>query len=155
LAGPGDLIGVGFLDHHIETARAAVKSVVEPLTKAETKFLAEADPVLDLQLSSSIERELDSRKRELTRSLAPIERVAGYLLCASQQNVAEGRPADQIVDSLGCGAVANLLNIHVSSLSYALLCLKKLGLIEECDEGHIRLTNKDELERVADGRLHS
>jgi hypothetical protein len=28
-------------------------------------------------------------------------------------------------------------------------------LIEECDEGHIRLTNKDELERVADGRLHS
>lgn len=152
IAGPGDYIGLGCLDHHSETARAICEATLTCISLDEFARLAEADERLRTMQADADERDFRNRKDELTSAPRPTpERsVAALLSCISQLNVYEGRDPHVVGDSMTCGTVADLLDLDIDRLQRALVGLKAHGLIESTDDGAIRIVSLGDLGRFCD-----
>ena len=94
------------------------------------------------------------RRRSIVRSgrLAPLERIAAFLVAISRNNTYEGRDPYTIPDSLTCGFVAQLLNIGVQELADLLVALEHQGMVASAPTAGLKLTNLDDLESLADAR---
>jgi len=149
---PGDLVGLGFLERHSSTARAAVDTVVSCLPLHAMNDIIACDPLASARLARAVEKEFDSvRTQHMTLPLAPIERVAALLIALSRANSQEGRDPSNITDSLKCGVIADYLAMSVDELAGILVELEKRGLIERWPSGVLRLTDMEALDRLADG----
>lgn len=147
---PGDLVGLGFLERHMATARAAVDTVVTCLPLDTMNDVVARDPLASARLSRAVDQEFESlRTAHLSLPLGPIERVSALLVTLSRANVQEGRDPSCITDSLKCGVIADYLAMSVDELAGVLVELEKRGLIERSPEGALRLTNLDALDRLA------
>jgi CRP/FNR family transcriptional regulator len=149
---PGDLVGLGFLERHTSTARAAVDTVVSCLPLDSMNDVIACDPLASARLARAVDKEFDSvRSLHLSLPLAPIERVAALLIALSRANSQEGRDPSNITDSLKCGVIADYLAMSVDELAGILVELEKRGFIERWPSGVLRLTDMDALDRLADG----
>ncbi len=152
---PGDLVGLGFLERHTSTARAAVETVVSCLPLDAMNDIIACDPLASARLARAVDKEFDSvRSQHLSLPLAPIERVSSLLIALSRANSQEGRDPNSITDSLKCGVIADYLAMSVDELAGILVELEKRGFIERWPSGVLRLTDMDALDRLADGGNH-
>ena len=153
MAGKGDYVGLGCLEHFRNNARAAVESTVRFMPRTEFALLAERDPKLSQKQDDAIKKDFEYGKvlaNDRGRS-TPIECVAAFLVVVSRQNVHEGRDPTIISDSLKCGIVTSLLDLDIDTLERALLELQNMGLVEQYPTVGLRLRDIEALERVADG----
>jgi CRP/FNR family transcriptional regulator len=150
---PGDLIGLGYLESHICTARSMVEAEVTRLPLSSVDKIVEADPRARDSLKQAIDREVDFVRASLVKSGQenPIERVAAFLVALSRNNKSEGRDPSLISDSIHCGVVATYLSLSVDALGKFLVELEKRGLIELHSPRGLRLKDLIALEHLADG----
>ncbi len=150
-ASPGDLVGLGFFEHHVSTARAMVEARVTCLPHTSMESLVAGNPKAEAQLKQALERELELRRNSLVESgrRNPIERVAAFLVALSQINKREGRDANVIDASWQCGIVADQLELGLDVLARILVEFEKRGLIESCPSRGLRLKDLVTLEGLA------
>jgi CRP/FNR family transcriptional regulator len=147
----GDLVGLGFLQHHACTARAMVEARVTCLPHTSMESLVAGNPKAEAQLKQALERELELRRNSLVESgrRNPIERVAAFLVALSQINKREGRDANVIDASWQCGVVADQLELSLDAVARRLVEFERDGLIESCPSRGLRLKDLVTLEALA------
>lgn len=151
---PGELVGLGFLDSHVFTARAFVETRVSCLSPAAAEKIAASDPKVEAKRAGTIEREFEAKRELLTsaaQSRKPADRVASLLLMLSANNEREGRDPNLIVDSWDCGMIASMLGLALDDLAEILIDLEKQDLIEPEIQGGLRLKDISALEALSEG----
>jgi len=148
---PGDLVGLGFLQHHACTARAMVEARVTCLPHTSMESLVAGNPKAEAELKQALEREFELRRNSLVESgrRNPVERVAAFLVALSQINKREGRDANVIDASWQCALVADQLELSLDVLARILVEFEKRGLIESCPSRGLRLKDLVTLEALA------
>jgi CRP/FNR family transcriptional regulator len=148
---PGDLVGLGFLEHHACTARAMVGARVTCLPNASMESLVAGNPKAEAELQQALEREFELRRNSLVESgrRNPVERVAAFLVALSQINKREGRDANVIDASWQCGIVADQLELSLDVIARRLVEFERDGLIESCPSRGLRLKDLVTLEALA------
>jgi CRP/FNR family transcriptional regulator len=148
---PGDIVGLGYLDHHVSAAQATVETSVSCVPRAAVQLVLDKTPHITSRLTAAIEREVAFLRESQSRSsrTSPVERIAALFVTLSRCNAYEGRDPTLIADSLTCGVVAGYLNVSVDELADCLKELARRDLVEATSEG-LRLKNFDELEHLAD-----
>ncbi|WP_295559311.1 Crp/Fnr family transcriptional regulator [uncultured Hyphomicrobium sp.] len=148
---PGDIIGLGHLDHNVSTAQAMVDTVLSLVSEESFTAALESDDRLSFRLASAVEREFDYlRDKALAMNQVPAAaRVANFLLALSGMNNPEGRDPALISDDITAGFVAEKLDISIDKLGAALLELKKQGAVKETATG-LRILDPHTLQRMAD-----
>jgi len=148
---PGDIIGLGHLDHNVTTAQAMVDTVVSLVTEDTFSAALQNDDRLSFRLASAVEREFEyQRDKSLALSQVPATaRVANFLLALSSLNGPEGRDPSVISDEITAGFVAEKLDLSIDKLSAALLQLKRDGAVKETASG-LRILDTQCLQRAAD-----
>jgi len=156
-ASPGDLVGLGFFEHHVSTARAMVEARVTCLPDASMESLVAGNPKAEAELKQAIERELELCRNSLVESgrCDPVERVAVFLVALSQINKREGRDANVIASSWQWALVAHLLDISLDLLVRIFAQFEKRGLIESSPPRGLRLKDMATLEGLAGERSTS
>ena len=156
-ASPGDLVGLGFFEHHVSTARAMVEARVTCLPDASMESLVAGNPKAEAELNQAVERELELCRNSLVESgrCDPVERVAVFLVALSQINKREGRDANLIDDSWQWALVAHLLDLSVDFLARILVGFEKRELIESSPPRGLRLKDLATLEGLAGERSTS
>ena len=149
---PGDIIGLGFLQTHICTARASVETVAHCVPFSAQDRLIADDPRAQARLADAIEREFEFLRRSSIKFSRenPLGRVAAFLLTLSRQNEQEGRDPTVLVQPLHCGVVADFLALSIDRLGSLLVQLNQRGIIDDTPGG-LRLTDIAALETLADG----
>ena len=147
----GDLVGLGFLEHHACTARAMVEARVTCLPNASMESLVAGNPKAEAELQQALEREFELRRNSLVESgrRNPVERVAAFLVALSQINKREGRDANVIDASWQCGIVADQLELSLDAVARRLVEFERDGLIESCPSRGLRLKDLVTLEALA------
>jgi len=148
---PGDLVGLGFREHHACTARAMVGARVTCLPNASMESLVAGNPKAEAELQQALEREFELRRNSLVESgrRNPVERVAAFLVALSQINKREGRDANVIDASWQCGIVADQLELSLDVIARRLVEFERDGLIESCPSRGLRLKDLVTLEALA------
>jgi CRP/FNR family transcriptional regulator len=148
---PGDIVGLGYLDHHVSAAQATVETSVSCVPRAAVQLVLDKTPHITSRLTAAIEREVSFLRESQGRAERsnPVERIAALFVTLSRCNAYEGRDPALIADSLTCGVVAGYLNVSVDELADCLKELERRDLIEATAKG-LRLKNFDELEKLAD-----
>ena len=148
---PGDVLGLGYLDHHIHSARALVTTQVECFPLASLADLMHRNVRAKHRYADAVQREFAYRRDLLTsvNRQNPIGRVAAFMLAISDFNADEGRDPSIVSDALKCGVVAEWLKLDLNDLQSALAELAKRCLIAPSTGEGIRLLDLDRLEVLA------
>lgn len=147
---PGSLVGLGFLEHHIDSAMAVVASRVTVFPLSAAAALCEASPEARERQAVLTEREFAARRRELVPDTndRPVGRVAAFLSAMYHMNRHEGGNPAFIAEFLNAGDVAAFLGLEVDALATALADLKERGLVESAGNGGLLLLQPEALERL-------
>jgi CRP/FNR family transcriptional regulator len=149
---PGTLLGLGFLEHHIDSAMAVVpcRLIEYPLDAAAA--LCRASPEASERQAVLTEREFAARRRELVPAKPhhPVQRVAAFLTAMYHMNRHEGRNPADIAEFLKTGDVAAFLDLKIEDLADALAELKARGVVDRADHGGLVILQPGELERLSD-----
>lgn len=148
----GSILGLGFLDTHLETAQALAETRVECLSLDAGRDLAANDEAIAKRASEAADREFALLRERAagSRPRTPLERVAAYLVAAAQISARSGSDPSVIHEDLRCGVLADWLGLELDEFSSALMALKRRGLIASEPGGAVRITNLSELEAVVD-----
>ncbi len=148
---PGDLVGLGYLDNHVSGAQATMETSLSCLPRSALEPTLERSPNIKSRLTAAIEREVAFLKETDERAgrPKPLARIAALFVTLARCNAYEGRDPSILTDSLSCGVVAGYLDMSVDDLAHWLTELEALKLVEAASNG-LRLTDLDELERLAD-----
>jgi CRP/FNR family transcriptional regulator len=150
---PGDVLGLGYLEHQIYWARAVVATQIKCLPLGSLANIVKYDHRAKQRHVEALNREFAYRRDLFTASnrQKPTGRVAAFLLAVSQFNKDEGRDPNIVTDSLKCGVVAEWLGLDLDNLRRALVELEKKRLIEPCNPLGLRLIDPGGLEVLAGG----
>jgi CRP/FNR family transcriptional regulator len=150
---PGDVLGLGYLEHQIYWARALVQTQIKCLPLESLNYIVQFNHRAKQRHAEALDREFAYRRDLFTASNRqnPIGRAAAFLLAVSQFNKDEGRDPNIVTDSLKCGVVAEWLDVDLDTLRRALVELEKKGLIEPCDPLGLRLIDAGGLQMLAGG----
>jgi CRP/FNR family transcriptional regulator len=150
---PGDVLGLGYLDHHVHYARALIKTQVKCLPLGALAEIIKHDLRAKHRYAVAVQREFAYRRDLLSRATRqnPIARLAAFLLAVSQFNKDEGRDRSIVTDALDCVVVADWLKLDLDALRRALVELGKRQLIAPCDAQGLRLIDLTGLEALAGG----
>lgn len=154
---PGDLVGFGFLERHIFTARAVAPTRVVRLSSSEVDKIVAGEPRQAAKLAEAIEHEFHARRDLLSDPALSktVERVASLLVNLSCSNVYEGRDPHFIVDCWDCGTIADMLDLTLAEYMGVLVELEARNLIEPVPSGGLQLKDIEALEVLADGPAKS
>ena len=148
---PGSFLGLGFLEHQIDSAMAVVPCrVTEFDPSAAAALCAESSEARDRQAALT-EREFAARRRELVPDTAdrPVRRVAAFLSAMVHMNRQEGRNPTVIAEFLKTGDVAAFLDLKVEALAAALADLSGRGLVTPADNSGLIVLDLEALDRLA------
>ncbi len=153
VAYPGDIIGLGALGDHTDSAQAMERTVVRAMPVAVLRELAQTDTRLGLKLYEALSRELLAA-RELLFTVSQrtaVERVAAFLQALSRRAERRGEAADEIVLPMTRMDIADFLGLTIETVSRTLTKLRHDGVIdlEQCILVNIR--KPDALARLARG----
>jgi len=145
----GDVVGIGALPVHIDSAQAVGEIRVKCLPFAALDSVIKYDARAMRRYIDAVEREFQSRRAQSVRtSVGPVAQVAAFLVSVSSLNANEGRDPSVVSDSLECGTAATYLGIDVEALANALSELGRL-VIEPSPARGLRLLDLGELRRLA------
>ncbi len=147
---PGEIVGLGTLDHHVSTAQAMVDTVVSVVGSAELSQRLAADDFLALKAATAYDVEFDFiRQRAAAEDRGgPAKRLARYLCAVMAIAASEGHSGDVITDDVDSGYVASVLDMSLDTLTQALLSLERSGVVAASSEG-LRIVDAHALERLA------
>ena len=150
---PGDLVGLGFLEHHTEVATAVVDTTVECLPREAQQELAAVNPRYRDQLDAATENEFEHQRLRLsaTGANSPIARVASYLLALSAMNMREGKDPHLVEEP--SGPVASFLKVSADQLTHILSLFQTLDLIQPERPNRLSLKDLDALRDIAEASL--
>jgi CRP/FNR family transcriptional regulator, anaerobic regulatory protein len=150
---PGDVLGLGYLEHQIYWARALVETEIKSLPLSSINNIVKYDQRAKQRHAQALHREFAYRRDLFTASnrQKPLGRLAAFLLAVSQFNKDEGRDPNIVTDSLKCGVVAEWLGLDLDNLRRALVELQKKRLIQPCEQLGLRLIDRVGLEALAAG----
>ena len=148
---PGDLVGLGFLETHACTARAAVETRVRCLPLAAADAIDARDARATTRYNAAIKREFNFRRESLVAGSRgrPAARLAALLLALSRRNGAEGRDPTLIDGVLDAEVVANYLGASLAQLAVAAVQLQARGWIKVAPDRCLRLIDVNALESMA------
>ncbi|MEZ5818271.1 MAG: helix-turn-helix domain-containing protein [Hyphomicrobiaceae bacterium] len=133
---PGDMIGLGALGDHSESAQAMERTVVRAMPLATLRELAQHDTRLGLKLYEALSRELMAA-RELLFTVSQrtaAERIAAFLMALSRRAVRRGESPNEIVLPMTRMDIADFLGLTIETVSRTLTKLRHDGVIdlEQC-----------------------
>ena len=133
---PGDLIGLGALTEHTDSAQAMERTVVRAMPLATLRELAQSDSRLGIKLYEALSRELMAA-RELLFTVSQrtaAERIAAFLLALSRRNLCRGESSSEIVLPMTRMDIADFLGLTIETVSRTLTKLRNDGVIdlEQC-----------------------
>lgn len=133
---PGDLIGLGALVEHADSAQAMERTVVRALPLATLRELAQSDTRLGIMLYEALSRELMAA-RELLFTVSQrtaAERIAAFLVALSRRNAKRGENGNEIVLPMTRMDIADFLGLTIETVSRTLTKLRLEGVIdlEQC-----------------------
>ncbi len=148
---PGSLLGLGFLERHIDSAMAVISARVTEFPLSAAAGLCAASPEAQERQAVVTDREFAARRRELVPDTVdrPIRRVAAFLSAIYHMNRQEGRNPFQVAEFLKTGDVAAFLDLDVGALGNALAELKSRGLVDRAANGGLVLIDPQGLERLS------
>lgn len=149
---PGTLMGLGFLERHIDSAMAVIPCRLTEFPLSAASALCRGSPVTSERQALLTEREFAARRRELVpdRPDLAVQRVAAFLSAMHHMNRHEGRNPADIAEFLKTGEVAAFLGLDVEDLAAALGELKERGLVDRAEHGGLILLKPDELDQLSD-----
>jgi CRP/FNR family transcriptional regulator len=133
---PGDLIGLGALGEHADSAQAMERTVVRSVPIASLRDSARSDARLGQNLYEALSRELQAA-RELLFTVSQrtaTERVAAFLMALSRRSARRGESATEIVLPMTRMDIADFLGLTIETVSRTLTRLRTQGVIdlEQC-----------------------
>jgi CRP/FNR family transcriptional regulator len=133
---PGDMIGLGALGDHSDSAQAMERTVVRAMPVATLRELAQTDTRLGLKLYEALSRELMAA-RELLFTVSQrtaAERIAAFLTALSRRNERRGEAPNEIVLPMTRMDIADFLGLTIETVSRTLTKLRHDGVIdlEQC-----------------------
>jgi CRP/FNR family transcriptional regulator, anaerobic regulatory protein len=148
---PGTLMGLGFLERHIDSAMAVVPCRLTEYPPEAASHICDASLEDSERQAAVTEREFAARRRELVPSSPerPVQRVAAFLSAMYHMNDHEGRNPADIAEFLKSGDVATFLDLDVEDLAAALAELKERGLVDRAGHGGLVILQPGELERLS------
>ncbi len=150
---PGDMIGLGALGDHSESAQAMERTVVRAMPVATLRELAQSDTRLGLKLYEALSRELMAA-RELLFTVSQrtaAERVAAFLLALCRRSERRGETPNEIVLPMTRMDIADFLGLTIETVSRTLTKLRHDGVIdlEQCIL--VTILKPEALARLAQG----
>ncbi len=148
---PGTLMGLGFLERHIDSAMAVVACRLTEYPLDAAAKLCEDSPEASERQAVLTEREFAARRQEIVPETPsrPVQRVAAFLSAMYHMNRHEGRNPADIAEFLKTGDVAAFLNLEVEDLAAALAELKDRGFVDRAGHGGLVILQPGELERLS------
>ncbi|MFT3731658.1 MAG: Crp/Fnr family transcriptional regulator [Hyphomicrobium sp.] len=147
----GELVGMGYLERHTDSARATVETKVRCIDLDAVDELIETDPHNRARYHDAIEREFAFRRESLSNASRerPMVRVASFLVAVSNRIGEEGGDPSFVDDTVDCGVIADFLGLSVDLLALALVQLEMRGLVETAPPHGLRLKDIAALEDIA------
>jgi CRP/FNR family transcriptional regulator len=147
----GDLVGMGFLERHATSARAAVDTKVKCFPRDAMERLTGDDVRAKARLDDAVQREFAFRRDRLVNAgrARPLVRLAAFLIAVSHRNGEEGRDPMLIDDTLNCAVVADYLGVSIDMLALLLVQLETRGLVRPASKYDLRIVDLDRLEALA------
>ncbi len=149
---PGDVVGLGFLAHHVEHALAIADSIFACLPGEQLKALLSRDERVRDELDAATDREFEyQRKSCVERIFTPVARTANLLLVASADSKANG--FDPTTISIPIRELAERSGICADEMDAALRDFAERRLIE-FDDGYavVHLLDPEGLCEIAEDR---
>jgi CRP/FNR family transcriptional regulator len=133
---PGDVIGLGALGEHGQSAQAMERTIIRAMPLSTLREHAQSDSRLGLKLYEALSRELMAA-RELLFTVSQrtaAERVAAFLVALSRRNLERGEAATEIVLPMTRMDIADFLGLTIETVSRTLTKLRMEGIIdlEQC-----------------------
>jgi CRP/FNR family transcriptional regulator len=133
---PGDIIGLGALGDHAESAQATEPTIVRAMPIALLRELAQTDTRLSMKLYEALSRELMAA-RELLFTVSQrtaTERIAAFFLALSARAERRGENPNEIVLPMTRLDIADFLGLTIETVSRTLTKLRHEGVIdlEQC-----------------------
>lgn len=148
---PGTLLGLGFLERHIDSAMAVVASRLTEYPADAAAALCQSSSEARERQAVLTEREFAARRSELVPAEhdRPLKRVAAFLTAMVHMNRHEGRNPYDIAEFLKTGDVAAFLDLDIEDLAAALAELKARGVVDRAGHGGLVILEPGELEQLS------
>jgi CRP-like cAMP-binding protein len=149
----GDVVGLGSASVQACNAQAIVSTRLQCLPVAVLLKAARQDVKLALRLYEAISRELVVTREHLlcVGQRGACERLAVFLIVLSRRREARGGDPRVIELPMTRADIADFLGLTIETVSRTFSKMKRQGLIEIDQITTIRLTDADQLLRLADG----
>lgn len=150
---PGDIIGLGALGEHADSAQAMELTIVRAMPLGTLRELAQSDPRLSTKLYEALSRELIAA-RELLFTVSQrtaAERIAAFLLALSRRAERRGENPNEFVLPMTRMDIADFLGLTIETVSRSLTKLRQDGVIdlEQCIL--VNITKPEALAQLAQG----
>ena len=150
---PGDIVGLGADEQHTINAQAVKPTRVRCLPIGSLRQCAASDPSLGFALYEAMAKELAATRDLMltTGQRSAMERVASFLLAFSRRNQRQGKDAAVFELPMTRTDIGDFLGLTIETVSRTFTKLKLMHLIELTHSTAVRLTNIEELRRLAEG----
>ncbi len=148
---PGDYIGLADDEVYSQTAEAVTPSVLCAFSAREMEDLMERFPRLKEKLHQMTRAALRAaRDSQLVLGrLAPVEKLASFLLVLSARAEARGEPANPVHLAMNRTDIADYLGLTIETVSRSFTKLKTQGLIHLPDANTVEILSPRALAAVA------
>lgn len=153
----GTILGLGFLDRHLETAQALTTTEVRSLPLAAVQDLSTQSADWAERIRAAAEREFGQLRAQAAGEdeRTAVQKLASFLVAVSSVNRSACGDPFVVTDGLTSGVLADYLGLSIEDLSAALVHLHRLGFVSPARAGGLRLLDVAGLEACADGRTGS
>jgi CRP-like cAMP-binding protein len=150
---PGDIIGLGALEEHLDSAQAMERTIVRGLPITALTEIAGRDAKAGLKLYQAMSRELLAAREMIftVSQRTAVERVAAFLLALTRRNARRGEDPNEIVLPMTRMDIADFLGLTIETVSRSLTKLRTEGVIdlEQCIL--VTVLNPEALQSMASG----
>ncbi|WP_035484772.1 helix-turn-helix domain-containing protein [Geminicoccus roseus] len=148
---PGDYLGLGDEETYDETAEAVIESKLCGFPVAEMERLMELHPRLHARLYQmtriALRQARDSQM--ILGRLAPVEKIASFLLVLSARAVEHGQPGNPVHLAMTRMDIADYLGLTIETVSRSFTKLRVQGLIRLPDAHQVEIVDRRALTAVA------
>jgi CRP/FNR family transcriptional regulator len=151
---PGDIIGLGAIDQHADSAQAITKVRMRCIRTSTLRQAAQQDGRLGLRLCDAVSRELLA-SRELLFTVGRCtanERLAAFLMGLSRRNQRNGADPDEFVLPMTRWDIADFLGLTIETVSRSFTKLREEGIIDIEQCVLVTIVDHAALARIAEGQ---
>lgn len=148
---PGDYLGLADEDTYTQTAEAVVASTLCAFSASRMDVVMTQSPALKIRLYDLTRRALQEARESqmMLGRLAPVEKLASFLLLLTRRLERHGINADPLILSMSRTDIADHLGLTIETVSRSFTKLKLQGLIALPEPNIVELTDRRGLTAVA------